>query len=47
MSSECDGVASKPSVQIVEMPKLLSFRYSDDRAIPSAAAACTLLPPAS
>jgi hypothetical protein len=33
--------------QSMSMPKVFSLRYSDERAIPRVAAACTRLPPAS
>ena len=52
-TSRCVGrrcrVAQRPPPmpQSTSMPKLFSLRYSDERAIPSADAACTRFPPAS
>jgi hypothetical protein len=37
----------RPIPQSTSMPKLFSLRYSDERAIPRVAAACTRFPPAS
>jgi hypothetical protein len=46
-SAALPGDVPRPIPQSTSMPKLFSLRYSDERAIPRVAAACTRFPPAS